>query len=160
MWVSTALRLIPRVPRWNRDQRFNPDVGFYRLATGQHDERVSPRYKVSIPMWVSTALRQGLRCRDVGAGSRVSIPMWVSTALRRSAHVPTSSSTSGFNPGVGFYRLATVSPALGRPAAESEVSIPMWVSTALRPPVPPSLTVEATVSIPMWVSTALRPVGS
>ncbi len=126
-----------RSGREARTGRFNPDVGFYRLATIAITHPVAKHVTVSIPMWVSTALRHDKRPRH-RPGDRVSIPMWVSTALRRATGVLADELVRGrrhpscFNPDVGFYRLATGSGTLLFDY-EDIVSIPMWVSTALRP---------------------------
>gem|GEM_PF-2026180 len=110
---------------------FNPGVGFYRIATRlvllttlaleylfqsrcgflphrDHDltQRLVRVRHVSIPVWVSTASRP--------AGDRVwtprrvvSIPVWVSTASRQLKNENRMPLELSFNPGVGFYRIAT-----------------------------------------------------
>jgi len=115
----------------SRKESFNPVLGFYRPATyplrGFETEEVSvsipfwvstalrppplsqlwAALSVSIPFWVSTALRH-IRVKRIAKHRHVSIPFWVSTALRRCDFRPPSADESCFNPVLGFYRPATM----------------------------------------------------
>jgi len=111
---------------------FNPVLGFYRVATRRTRRRQAETRSVSIPFWVSTALRRDVADRG---------DAMTSTFQSRSGFLPRCDSRPNFrgrgragcfNPVLGFYRVATVVAPDGRKMGV-RVSIPFWVSTALRP---------------------------
>ncbi len=157
---------------------FNPVLGFYRVATGRmnttvdrierfqsrvgflprRDRRPSrqswrPR-SVSIPCWVSTASRHG---HELPRRERfgVSIPCWVSTASRQDAECDQPKDEDGFNPVLGFYRVAT-DPT----ARKGRTANPFQSRVGFLPRRDPARgrrrSIPMTVSIPCWVSTASR----
>jgi len=100
-------------------------LGFYCPATGFY-----------CPLSALFQSRSGflLSCDDATAANQreaVSIPFWVSTVLRPySATELSSRGQDCFNPVLGFYCPATVTPTNNH---REPVSIPFWVSTVLRP---------------------------